>query len=359
MGDMAFEHRMYLPLVAPICWMVVLIYRAASAVVERVGINERATMSVWSVVVALLLASAVWLTLCRNADYHSEIALWQDVVAKRPNNCRAQSTLTIALLREQRFTEAEVSARSLLDTLNRLEKGQEGAFRFSERMAVYYRHLALNGLGQSFLGQGRMDLAADCFRKQEEAGGNARSAYDLARILYLLDREEESLNFCELTLKRDPKFGRAYVLKGCLLERRQQYNEAAACYRKALALIPNDASAECRLAWLLATCPDDAVRDAEEAVVLAQAVCRQTGGYNGRVFDILAAAYAEKGDIAAAVRTQEKAVKMATESLEDSRKRGISLPESLEEALVGGVPLKDMMYRLDLYRQGKPYRDER
>jgi tetratricopeptide (TPR) repeat protein len=127
----------------------------------------------------------------------------------------------------------------------------------------------------------------------------------------------------------------AQLNRGWAYELRGDYKKAAADYDAILAARPNDALALNNAAWLKATCPDAAFRDGKEAVKLAKRVCELTGNREGNYLDTLAAAHAEAGDFAAAVKAQEKA-------LEDKgyvRKYG-----------------DEGQSRLRLYQSKKPYR---
>ena len=67
------------------------------------------------------------------------------------------------------------------------------------------------------------------------------------------------------------------------------------------------------LAWLLATCPEDAQRDGTRAVELASALAEQTHYADPYVLDTLAAAYAESGRFDQALATVDAALQLARE----------------------------------------------
>jgi hypothetical protein len=73
----------------------------------------------WRSVVAGLLIACITLTLSRNQVYQSEIALWEDTVAKSPNKARTHNNLGYAYLSAQRKEEArrELSVALQLDPL--------------------------------------------------------------------------------------------------------------------------------------------------------------------------------------------------------------------------------------------------
>jgi tetratricopeptide (TPR) repeat protein len=86
-----------------------------------------------------------------------------------------------------------------------------------------------------------------------------------------------------------------------------RYSEAVQQYKLALAQKPDSAEYLNNLAWILATCPDDAVRNGAEAVKFAQKACEQTQ-YKRTVFiGTLAAACAEAGQFDAAMLNTKKA----------------------------------------------------
>ncbi|MEO6876251.1 MAG: tetratricopeptide repeat protein [Opitutaceae bacterium] len=86
------EHRMYLPLAG-----VVLLVGLGL----QVALGRRATLMTLGLAVGLGM-----LTVRRNEIYRSELALWTESVAQRPDNARAQTNLGTALARAGRVDEA-------------------------------------------------------------------------------------------------------------------------------------------------------------------------------------------------------------------------------------------------------------
>lgn len=63
-----------------------------------------------------------------------------------------------------------------------------------------------------------------------------------------------------------------------------------------------------RLAWLLATCPDENHRDGRRAVDIARKACELSGGKGAGIFATLGAAHAESGDFVQAEENLRKAL---------------------------------------------------
>ncbi len=90
-----------------------------------------------------------------------------------------------------------------------------------------------------------------------------------------------------------------------------QYKEAIEDYNKAIELAPKYALAHQNKAWLLATCPDDKIRDGKQAIESARTAGELREWKAITDIKSLAAAYAEVGDFDKAVEWQQKAVDMA------------------------------------------------
>jgi Flp pilus assembly protein TadD len=101
--DLAVEHRMYLPLAAPLVLVVLALFALAARLAR--GRARLAPALVGALALALGLAAVR-----RNRLYQDAVAMWTDVVTKAPHNWRGHLSLGMALL--ERGDEAE-AARAL------------------------------------------------------------------------------------------------------------------------------------------------------------------------------------------------------------------------------------------------------
>jgi Flp pilus assembly protein TadD len=113
---------------------------------------------------------------------------------------------------------------------------------------------------------------------------------------------------------------------------------AVSQYRKILLSQPDMLETLNNLAWLLATCSDDSVRDGVAAVQYAEHACQLTAYNQGGYLSTLAAAYAEAGRFPDAVTTANQAIKLQTAS-------GQSRSAAINQQF------------LQLYSAGQPYHE--
>jgi tetratricopeptide (TPR) repeat protein len=112
-----------------------------------------------------------------------------------------------------------------------------------------------------------------------------------------------------------------------------QHAEAIADFDKALAINEEDESLLNNFAWVLATSPDDKVRNGKRAIELATKASELTGHQTPHVLSTLGASYAETGDFESAKKWSQQAVdlsKKAVEAAKDDEERA-KLQKDLEQ----------------------------
>jgi len=103
------------------------------------------------------------------------------------------------------------------------------------------------------------------------------------------------------------------VKSGMELAAKGQTRAALDAWKQALQLAPDMLSVANNVAWILATSPDDTLRNGRESIALAEAACKKTDYQQPALLDTLAAGYAEAGDYQQAVATCDKAIALATD----------------------------------------------
>ena len=139
--------------------------------------------------------------------------------------------------------------------------------------------------------------------------------------------------------KTEPRAWQAEPLYSCgrAYHAKKEYKKAIEYFDDAIHSDPKHVDARNYKAWLLAVCPDKAVRDGKLAVRLATEACELVGWKDGFGLNTLATAYAELGDFEKAVEWEQKAL------------------ENKEYAAEHGGEARK---RLELYKAKTPYREE-
>ncbi len=220
--DLAFEHRMYLPLAGLVALVTVGGYVLAARFARRAGrAGGGSALGRGLVAVALGLALVLGaLTHARNRDYRSEVAIWADTVAKRPDNGRAHLSLGVALGQEGRAAEAMQHTREALRLSPNSAKAQ-----------VNY------GIG--LLEQGRAQEAIGHFQRAIElAPGFASAHSNLGIALCQLGRVLEGVTHLRDALRLDPNCVEAHYNLALALRDLGQPEEARYHYQEALRIDP-------------------------------------------------------------------------------------------------------------------------
>ncbi len=117
-----------------------------------------------------------------------------------------------------------------------------------------------------------------------------------------------------VAIRSSPTDPRAYKRLAESLMQLESYADALVVLENGHRELPNDGSVTDRLAWLLAVCPDEKIRDPDRAIMLAQKVCNRTKWRIPRPLDTLAAAHAARGEFERAFKTASIALKKAREA---------------------------------------------
>ena len=194
-------------------------------------------------------------------------------------------------------------------------------------------------LGIALATEGHGDAAIEHFtRAIKLKPGNAKAHYNLASLLVNQEQFADATKHFQRALQLDPNFTHARYEFALLLERQGRFAEAAGQFEAIIRQSPGHVAALNDLAWLLATCPDDTVRNGAHAVELASTAEKLSGGRSPEILDTLAAAYAEAAKFTEATATIKNALTLAAAQKKDS------LATSLHT-------------RLLLYQSNIPFRD--
>lgn len=229
--QMIVEHRMYLPLAAGTTAFVLLFHRLPF-------------------VPFLASVPLLFLTLSRNRDYRSEIALWSDTVAKRPANALAHEMLGQALDRAGRYDEATehhtaalkiypgfaVAHVSLGDDLVRTGKLADAIAHYEAALRIKPDYVdAHHELGIALARAGRRADAIAHFETTLRLKPDFADAhFDLANVLSALDRIAEATVHYEAALKFRPNYPAAHFNFANLLFDAGQPVEAVKHYQLAI-----------------------------------------------------------------------------------------------------------------------------
>jgi len=134
------------------------------------------------------------------------------------------------------------------------------------------------------------------------------SAHSIRAAVHLrLDRLEEARRDIDRALELRPGNAGDLHNRAVIWTALERYDRAIDDYEAVLRIDPESAGTLNNLAWVLATAKDPRVRNGPRALAYARGAVR--GGDSPAWLDTLAAAFAECGDFASAVATEEEALR--------------------------------------------------
>jgi tetratricopeptide (TPR) repeat protein len=223
-----------------------------------------------------------------NKNYSEAIDRFKDSIKYNPNNTDTRLNYGYALVLQKKYSAAEAQYLA--------------ALKINPRDAVankmYARMLEL---------EGRFRDAILHFQVSASISLDPDTCMEMATLDYALGDWHRVVTDLELALKVKPSSA-------------------------------TEVTALNNLAWVLATCPDDSVRNGNEAVRYAEKACSITGFKRSGMVNTLAAAYAEAGRFPEAIATAQAAIKLAN-----------AAGDTTAAAATGQL--------LAQYQAGKPWRD--
>jgi protein O-mannosyl-transferase len=233
--DLAFEHRLYLPLAALVLLGVIGGYEISRLIFPS-SAHRRRNFNI--IMIAMIVVGMGVLTIRRNVDYRTAVGMWEDVIRKRPGNPRAYNNLA-NLINKQGDNR---KAFELYQAAIRVDPGYQ---------AAYYN------LANLLAGERRMIEAIDYYRKSLEINPDAVEAHNnLAVALYKLGRGEESIKHLREAVRIDPSDPAAYYNLGVALIKEERVPEAIPFLEKAVELRPDYFPAKTALNMATGECED-------------------------------------------------------------------------------------------------------
>jgi len=333
-------------LVAFLCWFC-----------GNSGTDMRKLRRTAVVVVMLMFACAeVFATRQYLPRWNDSESIYEHMLTLSPDVSIVHYNLGIVLKEQGKFDEAITHYRRVLQidpnhgkAHNNLGIVLRGQGKFDEAIIHYRRALqinpnnaeAYNNLGVVLEGRDKLDEAIACYQQALQIKPHLLGPHtNLGRALQLQNKLDEALDHCRQDLENVPDFAEAHANMGYILQLQGKLDEAIEHYNQALRSKPYLLKALNSLAWLLSANPDANTRNTDKAVRLAEHAAVLTKYRSVEVLDILAVAYASAGQFDHAVTIAQTAFSLACTNNDSELADQISR-------------------RLELYRQSKPYRDER
>ena len=228
----------------------------------------------------------------------------------------------------------------LANALNLKGRGEEALrhFRRAVELRADFSEAHIN-LGVALAAQRKVDEAIGHYRTALQIDPDSTQAHhNLGVALAALGRLDEATDHFRRALQAQPDFARSHYALGKTLYTTGHVRDALRHYREALQTQPGWLTVLNGIAQILAANPDDSVRDPKEAIGFAERAAKLSDNNNSAILDTLAAAYASAGQFERAVSTAQRAIQLA-------------------EASDRAAEAADIRTRLELYRQGKPFRE--
>jgi tetratricopeptide (TPR) repeat protein len=197
--------------------------------------------------------------------------------------------------------------------LTSLNKPEEAIAYYKETLRVRPEHVwAHFWFANSLAAQGQLEEALSQYSQTLRLNPQCQEAhYEMGLVLAKQGKTGPAASHLRRAIELKPDHADSHIHLGSALADQRQPKDAMTQYRLALRLNPNAIDALNNLAWMLATQPDAELRNGTEAVQLAERACEITSYQVPLLVGTLAAACAEAGRFADAVKFAQKAEDLA------------------------------------------------
>jgi tetratricopeptide (TPR) repeat protein len=318
--EVGSERRMYLPLAALSILVAVAGWKAFERLVAGKSAEQRRTVGrMCAAVAAVWICALAVRTMARNAEYQTELSIWQTSLDRYPHG-RARMSYATALLaagqNERAVAELRLAVRdyppahyALGTELAALEQFDEAISELTifidDQPDKPDRIPARILLGRLFAARGRLEEARNQFETLVKLSPSMLEARaSLGDVLVMQRKYDEAIPHYRAFLALRPGDARILVQLGQALASAGHIQEAVEAYQQAIQTEPRLAIARLHLGeiYLRLQKPEDAVVQATEAVRLEP---QRADAHN-----LLGAALAASGKFAEAVEQFNKALEL-------------------------------------------------
>lgn len=229
----------YLPLIGI---TIAVVWSAAEVAARRPSLRRPLVAA--GTVIVVLLSAATWL---QARHWRDSRALFEHALAVTHDNYFVHNNLGNLLAREGDLEGA--------------------AAQFEQALSIRPDFTeAMNNLGSVAARAGDHDRARSLYEQAIALRPDyAKAHYNLALSLEALGRLDQAEHHYLLAMQHDANLFEAHERLGDLAARRGDFREAVSRFRAAIEGNPDLDEAACQLASILATCPDPAIRDDDQA----------------------------------------------------------------------------------------------
>lgn len=225
-------------------------------------------------------------------DKKQAIASLDEAIKAEPRDIASLLTRGQLLLDDDRFADARNDVQRVLQ----LRPGLPQALLLRSQIAV----------GEKNFGAAIADIRE--LSKQDPE--NVTIQLQIARLYIAGGWPRAGIRVAAKIIEKNPENVPALHARADALLNIGKHAEAIADYEKALKLQPDSDGVLNNLAWVLATSPDDKLRNGKRSIELGKKACEETDYKAPHILSTLAAGYAESGDFETALKWSAKAVEL-------------------------------------------------